>query len=397
MKTGFDIHNYERQLKSAERIVNESNLRQKNKEVIFQFRDFCILKGYSVPRILKYFEILRVFAKQINKDFDKATKQDVEKYVLELHSKPLSPWTKLTHRAILKRFYKWINGDKVYPECVEWVCSNIKRSEKKMLSNSELLTEKEVKKLIETSDNLRDKAFVSTLYESGCRVGELASLQMKNVSFDTKGLVMTVEGKTGSRKIRLVASSGLLASWINVHPLNKDIEAPLWVNIGTTNKNKMMNYSGIRMMLKKLFERAEIKKKFNPHLFRHSRATLMANHLTEFQMNQYFGWIQGSDMPSTYVHLTGKNLDGAILSMNGIEEPVEKKESTMKPLICSRCNKLNSIGDLYCSICTAPLTKEKIIEQQANVENEEMTERILTAIQNLPEVKEILKGKILKI
>lgn len=44
----------------------------------------------------------------------------------------------------------------------------------------------------------------------------------------------------------------------------------------------------------------------------------MANYLTEAQMNDYFGWVQGSGMPSVYVHLSGRDVDDAILKANGI-------------------------------------------------------------------------------
>ena len=42
----------------------------------------------------------------------------------------------------------------------------------------------------------------------------------------------------------------------------------------------------------------------------------MANYLTEAQMNVYFGWTQGSDMPGVYVHLSGRDIDDAILKAN---------------------------------------------------------------------------------
>jgi hypothetical protein len=46
----------------------------------------------------------------------------------------------------------------------------------------------------------------------------------------------------------------------------------------------------------------------------------MANYLTEAQMNAYFGWVQGSGMPSVYVHLSGRDIDDAILKANGVIE-----------------------------------------------------------------------------
>jgi integrase/recombinase XerD len=53
------------------------------------------------------------------------------------------------------------------------------------------------------------------------------------------------------------------------------------------------------------------------------------HYLKETQMNAYFGWIQGSDMPSTYVHLSGRDIDDAILKANGI---VQKDVSTLNVL-----------------------------------------------------------------
>ncbi|WP_340819137.1 hypothetical protein [Methanolobus sp. WCC4] len=35
-------------------------------------------------------------------------------------------------------------------------------------------------------------------------------------------------------------------------------------------------------------------------------------------MNAYFGWVQGSDMPAVYVHLSGRDVDDAVLKANGV-------------------------------------------------------------------------------
>jgi len=44
----------------------------------------------------------------------------------------------------------------------------------------------------------------------------------------------------------------------------------------------------------------------------------ISHYLTEAQIDAYFGWIQGSDMPSIYVHLSGRDVDDAVLKANGI-------------------------------------------------------------------------------
>lgn len=394
MKEGFDIYNYDRQIKACEKTLVSSSLTKKNKELILQFKEFYLLKGYSKPRILKYFDILGNFGKTLSVDFDKATKRDIEKYVLKLQQSNLSAWTRITHHVIIKRFYKWLNGDKEYPECVEWINTTMKRVDKKMLSQQELITEDEIKKVVNACSNTRDKALISILYESGCRIGEIASLQIGNVSIDDKGAVLTVQGKTGSRKVRLIASSGLLASWYNQHPYKKDPKAPLWICIGTKNHGKIMHYQTIRMQIQKKFKQAGINKRCNPHLFRHSRATLMANHLTEFQMNHYFGWIQGSDMPSTYVHLSGKDLDGAILNMNGVEIQEEQQKSKLQPQVCSRCKEINDFNAEFCNRCATPLNKNEVINETTNIA---LTEQLLKKLLQDPSIQNVLKDKLIEL
>jgi hypothetical protein len=52
-------------------------------------------------------------------------------------------------------------------------------------------------------------------------------------------------------------------------------------------------------------------------VFRHINSDsqyLLAGKLAEAQMNQIFGWKQSSEMLSIYVHLSGKDVDDAILA-----------------------------------------------------------------------------------
>ncbi|MEK6974529.1 MAG: hypothetical protein AABW41_04820 [Nanoarchaeota archaeon] len=101
--------------------------------------------------------------------------------------------------------------------------------------------------------------------------------------------MINVNGKTGSRKIRIISSTQYLATWLENHPLKNDSNSPLWVNLGSRNFNKLMKYPAAVKILRTLFKKCDINKRHNPHLFRHSRATYLANHFTEFQMNQMFG------------------------------------------------------------------------------------------------------------
>ena len=229
MKNDLDIHDFRKRTEYAVIRLEESNLSGRNKKLIFSFRDFCVLEGISIGRIERYLCVLRLLAEILKKDYDKATKNDIVKLVTVIqNNERLSAWTKATYKKMLKRFYKWLKktGDE-YPGQVKWMKTSPKRNELKIPNNGDLITEKEVEKLIDVAEHPRDKAFVSVLYESGGRVGEIGSLQQKNVKIDEYGMVLSVEGKTGSRPIRIISSTPYLMTWIQNHPFKDEPDAPL--------------------------------------------------------------------------------------------------------------------------------------------------------------------------
>jgi integrase len=328
----------------------------------------------------------------LKKDFEKATKKDIEKVVGCIQNDDCTDKTKQAHKVALRQFYKWLRGEDEVPEEVRWIKTSISNRNNKL--PDELLTEDEIKKLIEAADNLRDKAIISFLFESGCRVGELLSMKMKYVTFDKYGAIVMLNGKTGMRRVRGVISSPYLSSWRNIHPLRENPNAPFWICIGNVNKNKPMNYPAVRKMLRIVAERAGIKKQVNPHNFRHSGATLAANFMTEAQMKEYFGWTQGSRMASIYVHLSGRDTDEAILKRHGMLEEEKKRGSTLKPKKCPRCSQINKATSKFCDSCGAVLDIETAISLH---EVREGWDNIMSMLTRDPQIRELITQKILEI
>ena len=387
------IHNYDKMYETTKKRVRKAKTSERNKQLILEMNDFLILENLSKPRLIKYLEVLKTLSERLGKDFEQATEKDLKKLVGDIQQQNYSAWTKQTYKVILRRFYKWLKGTKDYPEIVSWISIRISKSEKKLPSEGDLLNEKDIQKLLETAEHPRDKAFVSMLWESGARIGEVGNLKIKNVVFDEYGTVITVQGKTGSRKIRLIASTPFLATWVEVHH-HKDNNAPLWINIGTRGHNKPMGYQNMGKTLQLLFKKAGINKKCNPHLFRHSRATFMANHLTEFQMNQYFGWIQGSDMPATYVHMSGKEVDNAILKMNGFAIKAEEEESKIQPIKCPRCDTINSNSNKHCLKCGGILDIKVAMELQEEIEKRKKADDFMSKLLQDHDVQKLLMEKL---
>jgi site-specific recombinase XerD len=397
MKTELDIYNLDRRLELAKLRYQKLTKIKFNKEKMHEFLEHLAVTGISKSRILKYLALFVDMEKCLAKSFDKIDVKDIKSYIVYMQGKKMSQWTIYTHLVAIKRFYKWLKGnDEFYPDEVKWIKPRLNKSEMKPISDGDLLTEAEVKKMIKQASNTRDKAFVSLLFESGCRIGEIASLQIKNVKVDNNGVVLSVQGKTGARPVRVITSTPYVMSWLENHPLRDDHNAPLWVAINQSNRNQPMHYRGLVKVIKDIKEELGIKKKCNPHLFRHSRATQLASHLTEFQMDKYFGWIFGSKMPSTYVHLSGRDLDASLLEFNGIKVP-EKKEIGIKPKLCPKCNTINTYDAKFCNNCAGILDIEaamfvdernKSMQEMNQImadlaKNPELMQKFISALQGL--------------
>jgi len=137
--------------------------------------------------------------------------------------------------------------------------------------------------------------------EAGTRPGEILSLSIKHVIFDEYGAIIKVDGKTGPRPIRLVKSTPNLSSWINVHPMRDNPDAPLWINTSPKKFGEPLSYQASYQMVKRRCQIAELPKNVNLKLFRHSEATSSANFMTEAQLRKRHGWSNTSKMPARFV------------------------------------------------------------------------------------------------
>jgi len=386
----IDIHNYETKLARAERELLHNPLSQRNAELIRQFERVLFSEGLTAARVDTYVRALRLFGEKLGKDFDKASKEDLKELVYQMERADYSPFTKACYKAILKRFYRWLKGgDGEYPEEVRWIKTSVKLRDK--LLPDELLTEDEVKRLVEAADGIRDKAFIMTLYESGARIGELGSMRVRDVQFGEGYARLMLRGKTGARQVVVVASVPYLATWIQNHPLRRDPDSPLWISLGPLNRYEAMSYTALVKVLRVAAERAGLQKRVNARKLRHSRATFLASKLTEAQMNQLFGWRQGSPMPSVYVHLSGRDVDNAILGLYGLRKPEEVEQPKLAPRVCPRCQTSNPFDAKFCSRCGAVVNLRTAVQLE---ESRQQIDQLYAKLLEDPEVRAFLSRKI---
>ena len=385
------------------RAVNNPKLTKEQRKVLKTLEEHERARGLDAHTIARKLESVEKLSLFLKKPFDKITPKDKIDYLSYLH-KNYSGGTPNLHKGKFKWFYKWyyINFmgwkprfDKDYPEIVEDVKFNKGNGKTKL--PEELLTEEEIKLLVNNTPSLRNKALIMLLYDGALRISEALNLKLKHCVSDSYGMYIIVKGKTGMRKVRLVESVPYIKEYIDKeHPVKDDPNNHLFVCIGGRGVKKDeyckpldISGSGIRLLLMRIAERAGLKKKVNPHLFRHSKLTQMAKDFTESEMKIFAGWTGGSNMPQVYVHLSGQDVEKKILEKKGLIEDKDKtKKDLLNPIKCvdPSCNHLNPATNKFCVKCHRPLDVKTImdIEKKRNftdwIMNEVIDEEIKQAI-----------------
>lgn len=345
--------------------------------------------------------IMEFVLKHIKTDLDKLTNDDIEDYQAALDNwkcaerkarkdgrnrkdsaktgAAVANTTKNQYVVGFKRFLRWYGKrhDKTYLDLAD---SLEKYKKPKGKTPSDLLTKEEILKIIDAADELRDKAIIAVLAESGCRIGELLSCRIKDVERTPEGAHITFpEGKTGPRTVLITYMAVHVFRWLEVHPAKNNIDAPLCSTKMLRKSKKTgerayraINYQTCCGILQDAVVKAGITKRVHPHLFRHTRATMLAQSLNEPMLRKYLGWAPGSNMPAVYLHISNADADLAIRELYGLTD--KKTEKGFQVGKCPRCQAVVPVESQYCGTCGMPLTKDA--EKDTNTATQEIMQLI---------------------
>lgn len=358
--------------------LKDSEIPQQAKDDILDFLNEMRIEGKAYSHQYYYATRLRIVAGILQDKFTNPSKNDIKWLLNQLIErraktgryleKQRSQATVEDYKKTIKHYYKWKLGTgegnaRIEPDCTRWITRNRKLQGK--VKPEELITKGEVLKILDSCMNARDKALISTLYDSGCRIGELLTLRLRDAQGDQYGFVLAVSGKTGYRKVRIAGNSIVyLKAWLDQHPNRNSLDNPVFCGLEHKNYGKAMAHSDVYSMFQKVLKRAGIERRIFPHLFRHSYVTRMIdNNLSESALKGQVGWTKGSRMMEVYEHLSTKQKDEAVLRANGIE--IESRhEDELLPVECPRCGKKNPSNAKQCRNCWMPLEVQEAIKQE---------------------------------
>lgn len=263
------------------------------------------------------------------------------------------------------------------------------------ITRMQLITPQELKKLLDVCNNLRDKALIHVHYDAGTRIGEILSVQIKHLKYDQIGYTIAVDGKTGTRSIRILESNPTLALWLGTHPEKDNPEAYLFPNLKTVWKGNKLSYSASVNMLNKTTKEAKMRHLFW-HLFRHTECTRTAIYMKDQITKNRHGWTKNSKMAARYSHVTNQDAENVFLEHHGIL-PDSQKETSVVPIQCSVCKTHNAYDADICQQCGKPLSLQQAVLHEDTIKKE-MTRNYIDVFtkEEIKELKKKVETKVMK-
>lgn len=228
----------------------------------------------------------------------------------------------------------------------------------------ELLTEEELQAFFSACLSARDRAMFNVMFEGALRAGDVGNLQFKDLELNERYCRIKTSQKTGIQRIIPIQSSRVyLSQWLNNYPKqNPSPEDFVFLN----NQGNPITHAAITKQISKISTRAGITKKIHPHIFRHTRITMLSRSGLDEAKIKLIAWgNQSTNMMRTYNHLTVSDLEEALAELNGIETPKKRTESFLKPIQCPKCGTINPAGYSYCETCNKPLTQKAEADLEA--------------------------------
>ena len=359
----------------------------KNKKALAEYLKYIKANITDNPHTLENYEInIRKVLATINKDYTKLNHKDLDNTFSNIKSSGTRELCKTKFKAFLK--YYNLN------ELADHIKINPKYFKTSTKTDNDILTEEEIKQLINSPNSIRDLAITELFLTTGIRREELTTLKVQNIEILRDEIkVKLTKSKFKIRNISIIPypdnpiafNPKNFFSYYNNHPFKNNKDKPLFYSNTSRTRGKELNPNSLTLLFNKVQKIAEISKKLTPHILRHTGATHDGYHLTEGQLNLKYGWNSGSAMAKRYCHLNEETFNNHLKQKAGLSPELIERES-----ICPYCNHINNINSSICDNCKRTINKEEMAKQISD--QEERDKKINDQIYELrKEKKELIR------
>lgn len=323
------------------------------------------------------FSKLSNIRKHLRIEYTEASIQDLKDYCDTIAGFNTPNTVNLT-KSVLKDFYGYLIKQKL-TSITRDELDEIKKANKvkSKVTEASLLTKTDITSMLNATGNPMHKALIALLAESGARIHEVATITWSQLKFDQHGAVFSLwsEKSQSYRYVRLRDSVPYLSAWKSLYQGYRD-DAPVFV----TERGNTLIYETCRATIARIAKKAGIKKKVNPHLFRHTRVTeLLKLGMHEPELKKSIWGDVSTRMLANYEHLAGGNIDAEYMRVYGIDAEQKKPETMLSSVQCKNCHTINDEWTQFCKTCGLPMSeqaraKKTAIESFIDQESEDYKE-----------------------
>jgi len=266
------------------------------REVPAEYIDKLVVMRYSENTVRTYKDCFTEFMNYFNKrDINDLGKEEIQQYLIYL----------IEERKVSTSYQNQaINAIKFYYEKV--LCGRrqvyyIERPRTEKILPT-VLSEQEVKSIIENIQNLKHRCMIMTCYSAGLRVSEL--LNLKPLDIDSKRMLIKVRGGKGKKDRITLLSKKVLELLRTYYIAYKPKEYLFEGQMGGRYSER-----SIQQVLHRATRKAGIGKQVTMHTLRHSFATHLLENGTDLR---YIQSLLGHTSPKTtqiYTHITTRGFD----------------------------------------------------------------------------------------
>lgn len=243
--------------------------------------------------------------------------KDLAAFVHYLNEFDISPHTQARIISGLKAFYRYM----LYEELIQNDPTNLLEAPKLGRKLPDTLAYHEIIQIIDAIDlskpeGARNKAMLETLYSSGLRVSELTNLKLGHIYADIGFLKILGKGN----KERLVPIGRDALKYIKIYVeevrCHMDIKPGFDQHVFLNNRGRSLTRVMVFTIIKRLTEKAGIRKKVSPHTFRHSFATHLIEGGADLRAVQQMLGHESITTTEIYTHLDNDYLKQVVIDFH---------------------------------------------------------------------------------
>lgn len=234
---------------------------------------------------------------------------DIRAFLAHLHNTGILARSQARMLSSLRAFYHYL----LLEEIVTSDPTELIDSPQIGRSLPDVLTEDDINRLIAAIDlslpqGERNRAMLEMLYGCGLRVSELVGMKLSDLRFKEAYIIVTGKGN----KQRIVPINKTAMHYINVYrnqvrvhqAPHKEHEDVLFLNRNGKQLTRVMVFT----IIKRLAEKAGIRKHVSPHTFRHSFASHLVNRGADLRVVQEMLGHESITTTEIYTHLNDTKL-----------------------------------------------------------------------------------------